>query len=82
DLYEKEVKDIMLNLKVETLRNVLSGVDENKIVAALGSERLIAALGNEKVLADLGGSEFFLKALLASLTPEQRRHLLEEPVQH
>lgn len=119
DLYESEVKHIMLNLREETMRNVFSEMDprkflaafgverlftvldEDQIVAAIGQERLAkfaarinedqiaAALGQEKLasvaasidkeklIAALGGSENLLRSLLASLTPEQRRQLLE-----
>ena len=98
DLYESEVKHIMLNLREETLRNVFSEMDPRKFIAAFGVERLFtvlgedqiaAALGQEKLakvaasidkdklIAAMGGSENLLRTLLASLTPEQRRQLLE-----
>jgi hypothetical protein len=53
DLYESEVKRIMLNIREESLRNVLSVVDPKRIVAALGDEKIIAALGDEKIIAAL-----------------------------
>jgi hypothetical protein len=54
DLYESEVRKIMLNIREETLRNVFSVVDPKRIVAALGEEKIIAALGDEKIIAALG----------------------------
>ena len=51
DLFESEVKHIMLNIREETLRNVLSVVDNKKIISALGEERIISALGKEKIIA-------------------------------
>lgn len=78
DLFEKEMKDIMLNVQVETLRNVLSGVDEKKIVAAVGADRIVSALNQDVIIAALGGDENLLKALLAKFTPEQVQRILEE----
>ncbi|MCI0694325.1 hypothetical protein L0337_20245 [candidate division KSB1 bacterium] len=78
DLYESEVKKIMLNIREESLRNVLSVVAPERIIAALGEEKIIAALGNEKVITALMQNEQLLKALLAKLDPEQLRKMLEE----
>ncbi|MCI0691556.1 hypothetical protein L0337_06055 [candidate division KSB1 bacterium] len=54
DLYESEVRKIMLNIREESLRNVLSVVPPEKIIAALGDEKIIAALGDERIIAALG----------------------------
>jgi len=96
DLYESEVKKIMLNIREESLRNILSAVGakrivaalgdeetistlgEEKIISALGEEKIISALGKQKIIAALGGSENLLKELLATLTPEQLRQMIEE----
>lgn len=53
DLFESEVKNIMLKIREETLRNILSVVDEKRIVAALGEEKIISALGKKKIVAAL-----------------------------
>jgi hypothetical protein len=74
DLYESEVKKIMLNMRNESLKNILSFVGEKKIISALGEERVISALGEKKILAALGdkkiisailGNKQLLKSLLA-----------------
>ncbi|MGH7455444.1 MAG: hypothetical protein ACRENG_29085 [bacterium] len=62
DLYESEVKKIMLNIREESLRNVLSVVEPERIIAALGDEKVIAALGKQKLQAALS-KEDFLAAL-------------------
>ncbi len=72
DLYESEVKKIMLNIREESLRNVLSVVAPERIIAALGDERVISALGEEKIISALGeekiisalGDEKVISALL------------------
>jgi len=48
DLYESEVKKIMLNIREESLRNILSAGGAPKIVAALGDAEVISAPGEEK----------------------------------
>jgi len=53
DLYESEVKKIMLNIREESLKNVFSVVPPEKIIAALGDEKVIAALGDARVIAAL-----------------------------
>jgi hypothetical protein len=87
DLYESEVKKIMLNIREESLRNVLSVVAPERIIAALGDERVIEALGEEKLLAALGDekvmaallqNEQLLNALLAKLDRQKLRKVLEE----
>jgi len=78
DLFESEVKHIMLNIREETLRNVLSVVDKKKIISALGEEKVISALGKEKIIAafkklpiedQLKGTP--TEALLKSLSAEE-----------
>jgi hypothetical protein len=69
DLYESEVKKIMLNIRQESLKNILSAVGEEKIIAALGDEKIIAALLRNEQL---------LKSLLAKLDAKQLRKMLEE----
>ncbi len=87
DLYEREVKKFMLDIREETLRNVLSVVDPKRIIAALGDEMVIAALGEEKVISALGDDKIIaallknkplLQLLLAKLDTEQLRKTLEE----
>jgi hypothetical protein len=53
DLYESEVRKIMLNIREESLKNILSAVGEKKIISALGEERVISALGKQKLQAAL-----------------------------
>jgi hypothetical protein len=69
DLYESEVKKIMLNIREESLKNILSAVGAKKIVAALGDEEIIlnireeslrnilSAVGAKKIVAALGDEE-------------------------
>jgi hypothetical protein len=54
DLYESEVKRIMLNIREESLKNILEAVGLPKIVAALGEEKVISLLGEERVISALG----------------------------
>ncbi len=78
DLYESEVRNIMLNIREESLRNILSVVEEKRIISALGEEKIIAALSEEKIIAALLKNEHLLKALLAELDVEQLQKMLEE----
>jgi hypothetical protein len=68
----------MLNIREESLKNILSVVPDEKIIAALGKEKLLAALSKEEMIAALGGKENLLKMLLAELDPKQLHKLLEE----
>lgn len=77
----------MLNIREESLKNILSVVPNEKIIAALGDEKIIAALGKEKLLTALskeemitalGGKENLLRTLLAELDPKQLHKLFEE----
>jgi len=74
DLYESEVKKIMLNIREESLRNVLSVVAPERIIAALGDEKVIAALGKQKLQAALNKEELLQalskEDLLAALNRE------------
>ncbi len=53
DLYESEVKQIMLNIREKSLKNILSVVATEKIISALGDKKIIAALGDKKIIAAL-----------------------------
>jgi len=72
DLYENEVRNYMLNIREESLRNIPSVVDEKRIISALGEAKVISALREEKVISALGedkifsalGNEKIIKALL------------------
>jgi len=59
DLYESEVKKVMLNIREKSLKNILSVVDKKKIVAALGEKKMISMLGEEKVISALGEKKIF-----------------------
>lgn len=80
DLYESEVKRIMLNIREESLRNVLSVVDPKRIVAALGDEKIIAALGDEKIIAALGDEKIIAalgdEKIIAAVSREEMINLL------
>ncbi len=54
DLYESEVRKIMLNIREESLKNILAALGEKKIISVLGEDRIISALGEEKVISALG----------------------------
>lgn len=65
ELFESEVKNIMLNIREKTLKNILSVVEGKKMAAALGEKRLISLLGEKKVISALGK-----KKLIAALGAE------------
>jgi len=54
DLFESEVKNIMLNIREKSLKNILSAVGDKKIVSTLGAKRVVSALGKEKFISALG----------------------------
>lgn len=54
DLYESEVKKIMLNIREESLKNILEAVGLPKIVSVLGAERVISLLGEDRFISALG----------------------------
>jgi hypothetical protein len=66
DLYESEVKKVMLNIREKSLRNILSAVGTKKVVSALGDKRVVAALGDKKIIAALGD-----KKIIAALGDER-----------
>lgn len=73
DLYESEVRNYMLNIREESLRNILSVV---------GEEKIFSALGNEKVIKALLRNEQLLKLLLAELEAGKLRERREEENRH
>ncbi len=91
DLYESEVIKIMLNIREESLKNILLAVGEEKILAALDKQKIQAALSKEDHLAAIDRDdminallrdESFLKALLARIKPEQLQSMLKEEKQN
>jgi len=49
-----EVKNIMLNIREKTLKNILSVVEGKKMAAALGEKRLISLLNEKKAISTAG----------------------------
>ena len=82
DLYESEVKKIMLNIREKSLRNILSVVETEKIISALGEKKIIAALGDEKIIAELLRNKKLLKLLLTKVDKNQLQKMLEKKNRH
>jgi len=78
DLYESEVTKTMLNITEESLKNILEGVGEERIIPLLDEKKVISTLGEDRIIALLGGTENLTKKLLARMKPEQRRQVIEE----
>ena len=84
DLYESEVKEAMLNVRDEAVRNILSVLSTQKIVALIGKEEVAKEFSKEDFLKALSqddmisamGPEETLKALIAKLGAEQVQKMI------
>jgi len=89
DLFESEVFRLMAlyNYPQSKVKKFVKALGKEKVAAALSKEDhmaalskkdLIAALNEKDIIAAIRGKERILKTLLADLTPEQRKKLLEQ----
>ena len=58
--------------------DVISLLGEEDVISLLGEDKIVSTLGKKRIIAALGGSENLLKELLATVSREKARQLIEE----